>query len=478
LAAEFYFKPRDHYYEDIRKRLGIRPVAFPVHNLEANQFILPNNMNNNNVAEESQLETHVNKAVAFMNQLFVELHLTDLGRTPIHNYNHNWVKYVAANIPSWHKYFSGAITINMYLQIVPSEFQTEDHMKVVYMLFAVVELLTSSIILCDDMLDMSPLRGNKPSWFMQHPVTSVVDSNLLVSMAFQILRKLFPRDHPCYEEILERSHDYISTSWWYFGYDSVLWNAIGQHRYGEFMRQAGHQANLPGMGIPSAKLKNGDTGQEQCHIPFDEIDLNAYWEISTIRVHQFIQYVAHMGRLAACYKSVDIGKCDVLLASSAHLMSTLEDFYDYVKKGPGRYDDTKEGVVNVFISTLMTMVKSDLFNEQEKTEIMDVLWRRFGTKSDEDAEEVLVLYEKYGVVKEVQKYLHECVDFLDDCSKTECLEVNFPFRVVLDATLYMGMSDESLDVESKDRLLAIRKRFSGSESSMPMDIFRAMIELN
>ncbi|KAF9883695.1 hypothetical protein FE257_003033 [Aspergillus nanangensis] len=390
------------------------------------------------------LEEDVRRAFSFQNEIIDKLPLTDRGCLhKVYDINHDWARYVLRGAKSWHNGMAGSVVINTYRRLTPPKYQTAEHMNVVYTLFAVVEFVTTMTIMLDDQYDMTLKRHQEPTWYLAHPVSLTSDALILPAMAQRILLKLFPRNHPCFTEILEESLTYFQTCTTYFSYDATYWNRIGRNRYKEMLEHRTRELES----LSSEEYLPLKPLITKSPIPFESFGVEAYCQHQDIRAVQFLQYCVNVGRLAACYTSVDVMTTNDVVKESSEFMAAFDDYQEYNSSGNSRYEDNTGGAPEIFLSILMDSLRDPEFPSEKREKIMKVLERNFGTQSIAGAKVVVELYEEMGIPQKVRQYLYGIIDDLDQAS-AQAMKINFPMAIVFDMIVYMCREEGTLNQDT------------------------------
>ncbi|KAJ5748218.1 uncharacterized protein N7511_009914 [Penicillium nucicola] len=390
------------------------------------------------------LEEDVRRAFAFLDEIAEKLPLTDLGcQHEVYDINHDWVRHVLREFKSWHHGISGGIVINTYRRLTPPEYQTPEHMKVVYMLFASVELSVGMTIMPDDQFDLTMERHQTPSWYRTHPVSLGTDTMIVAAMSHRILMKLFPRGHPCFADILDAHLQFMQDSVTYFGYDSAHWHKIGQHRYQEVFDH--YTKDLES--FSTSKPLSNDPIIVKSPVPFEMLGVKAYGQHTTIRTTQFLQFCVNVGRMAACYTSVDVKAMDNVVGKAIDFLTPFDDYQEYHSKGSVKYEDITGGAPEIFISVLMDTLREPGFPSEKRAQVMTVLERNFGTHSIAGAKIIANIYEELEIPEKVRQLLYKRIDDLGQAVTQQAVAINFPTAILFDMIIYICREDGTLDPE-------------------------------
>ncbi|GIJ99495.1 hypothetical protein Aspvir_001627 [Aspergillus viridinutans] len=423
------------------------------------------------------LEEDVRRAFAFLDEIIEKLPLTDLGcQHQVFDINHDWVRHVLRGSQSWHNGVSGSIVINTYRRLTPPDYQTPEHMKVVYMLFAAVELTVSWTVMPDDQYDMTRERHQTPAWFRTHPVSIVTDAMTLLAMSQRILMKLFPRDHPCFAEILERTLAFFQDSVTHYGYDATCWNKIGQHRYKELFDHCTRELESLSSNNPLSQ----ESPITKSPVPFELLGVKAYDQHTAVRSKQYVQFCIDVGRMAACYTSVDVKITDDVVARAVDFITPFDDYQEYHSQGNIKYEDITSGSPEIFVSFLMDTVKEPGFPSEKRDHVMTILERNFGTCSISGAQAVADLYEEMGIPEKVRQHLYKLIDDLDQVAMQQAAAINFPMAIVFDMIMYICREDGTLEpdtIQGVHKLTGAQGYTSkGGAYTAPMDFLRRLVD--
>ncbi|VEN50386.1 unnamed protein product [Callosobruchus maculatus] len=123
------------------------------------------------------------------------------------DFNKRYAKVLQYNVPNNENHL-GLPTVVCYKALERPENLTSENLMVVNVIGWCAEMLASCIVIIDDVMDRSPIRYHKPSWYSQKDVglTAIYDALLIVSGIHDLLRK-YVGGRKCCTYIMELLHE-------------------------------------------------------------------------------------------------------------------------------------------------------------------------------------------------------------------------------------------------------------------------------
>ncbi|KAF3920393.1 hypothetical protein ABW20_dc0103086 [Dactylellina cionopaga] len=301
---------------------------------------------------------------------------------------HAWVTKILSSTPSWQNFFSCRITTVLYRIITPDEFQTPEHMRIVYILCVVGELLMRLTIPADDLLDGTNIREDQPAWWRLYPRSMVADQLVWREMATWVFDLHIPIDHPQHAVLKRISENFVRLASFYFTFPSSI-----QGDREDMRREQGG----------SAPLNGGKT-----LAPLALFSNETLAHVNTLRSFQFVRYFADLARFAACYDSVPSQPFYELFDYGANIFVHVDDIMEelYDQSDPNCHVDIMTGEIMSLPVYLMDNIE-ELASGAGITvqEVRDTMERNFGTQKLEDAKRVKELYRKLKLTEYVNKLI-------------------------------------------------------------------------
>lgn len=262
----------------------------------------------------------------------------------------------------------------------------------------------------------------------------------------------------------------------YYGYDATYWNTIGQHHYKEvFDHHARELENLS-----SNRPLSQASPISKSPVPFELLGVKAYNQHTAIRATQFLKFCINVGRMAACYTSVDVKMTDDVVARAADFIAPFDDYQEYHSRGEVKYEDITGGAPEIFVSFLMDTIRDPGFPSEKRAQVMTILERNFGMHSIVGAKAVADLYEEMGIPEKVRLYLYNIIDDLDRVVAQQAAAMNFPIAIVFDMIMYICREDGTLDlntIQGVHELTAGHGYASkGGAYAAPTDFLRRLVD--
>ncbi|KAI1281995.1 hypothetical protein HDE_13119 [Halotydeus destructor] len=299
--------------------------------------------------------------------------------------NQSWCEYVAKSIPSWRNFCPSAHIIYFYRRITTPEYQTQDHMRLVYVACTAFEFATNACSPRGQMMDGQVSSESGPTWHREHPQSACNDLLVLTDMARLVMKHIIPKDHPCHGDLVDELENYIRRNNYYFTYQSWLVNA------------------------------NKDKTDKLTKVPLEALDEETLRSYNWFRGEQFVTSMIQIARLLACYQSIPLQPLREYTMNACSILCLVDDVRDDLS----RHISSGE-MLSTYL--LLALRLRENLSETEANQVTKILHECYGKRDQDDTAKVKEMYLKYKVPEMVIARLKGMVDKFENTIKPEAVE--------------------------------------------------------